>query len=110
MLDRREIHFFNEIGYRHGMYEHCPENPALQLKCACDPKDNVGKCLFCLESIKVRVSLDLVEMKLTLAAVGVTRLGSVFVPATILRDIDGHGPESEIMLHPKTRRYSCMGD
>ncbi|KAF9195126.1 alpha 1,2-mannosyltransferase 2.4.1 [Haplosporangium sp. Z 767] len=41
MLDRRDIHFFNEIGYRHGMYEHCPENPALQLKCACDPKDNV---------------------------------------------------------------------
>ncbi|KAG0373628.1 alpha 1,2-mannosyltransferase 2.4.1 [Mortierella sp. AD032] len=42
MLDRREIHFFNEIGYRHGMYEHCPESPELQLKCACDPKDNVG--------------------------------------------------------------------
>ncbi|KAI1319339.1 alpha 1,2-mannosyltransferase 2.4.1 [Mortierella claussenii] len=41
MLDRRDIHFFNEIGYRHGVYEHCPENPALQLKCACDPKDNV---------------------------------------------------------------------
>ncbi|KAG9066412.1 alpha 1,2-mannosyltransferase 2.4.1 [Linnemannia hyalina] len=41
MLDRREIHFFNEIGYRHGMYEHCPESPELQLKCACDPKDNV---------------------------------------------------------------------
>ncbi|KAG0371204.1 nucleotide-diphospho-sugar transferase [Gamsiella multidivaricata] len=41
MLDRREIHFFNEIGYRHEMYEHCPESPALQLKCACDPKDNV---------------------------------------------------------------------
>ncbi|KAG0271372.1 alpha 1,2-mannosyltransferase 2.4.1 [Linnemannia exigua] len=43
MLDRREIHFFNEIGYRHGMYEHCPESPELQLKCACDPKDNVGE-------------------------------------------------------------------
>ncbi|KAG0302118.1 alpha 1,2-mannosyltransferase 2.4.1 [Dissophora globulifera] len=42
MLDRKEIHFFNEIGYRHGMYEHCPESPALQLKCACDPKDNTG--------------------------------------------------------------------
>ncbi|KAK3830206.1 MAG: glycolipid 2-alpha-mannosyltransferase-domain-containing protein [Linnemannia elongata] len=41
MLDRRDIHFFNEIGYRHGLYEHCPESPELQLKCACDPKDNV---------------------------------------------------------------------
>ncbi|KAG0224243.1 alpha 1,2-mannosyltransferase 2.4.1 [Actinomortierella wolfii] len=41
MLNRREIHFFNDIGYRHGMYEHCPENPDLQLKCACDPADNV---------------------------------------------------------------------
>ncbi|KAG0089912.1 alpha 1,2-mannosyltransferase 2.4.1 [Podila epicladia] len=41
MLERKEIHFFNEIGYRHGMYEHCPESPALQLKCSCDPADNV---------------------------------------------------------------------
>ncbi|KAF9573847.1 alpha 1,2-mannosyltransferase 2.4.1 [Mortierella alpina] len=39
-LDRKEIHFFNEIGYKHGIYEHCPESPALQLKCACDPEDN----------------------------------------------------------------------
>ncbi|KAF9163011.1 alpha 1,2-mannosyltransferase 2.4.1 [Actinomortierella ambigua] len=43
MLDRREIHFFNDIGYRHGMYEHCPENSELQLKCACDPADNVDR-------------------------------------------------------------------
>lgn len=43
ILDRKEIHFFNEIGYRHGIYEHCPESSALQLKCACDPKDNVGE-------------------------------------------------------------------
>ncbi|KAF9201682.1 alpha 1,2-mannosyltransferase 2.4.1 [Haplosporangium sp. Z 27] len=42
MLERREIRFFNEIGYRHEMYEHCPESPSLQLKCACDPKDNVA--------------------------------------------------------------------
>ena len=45
-LDRKEIHFFNEIGYKHGIYEHCPESPALQLKCACDPEDNFGKCCF----------------------------------------------------------------
>ncbi|KAG0339236.1 alpha 1,2-mannosyltransferase 2.4.1 [Podila humilis] len=41
LLERKEIHFFNEIGYRHGMYEHCPESPTLQLKCSCDPADNV---------------------------------------------------------------------
>lgn len=44
LLERKEIHFFNEIGYRHGIYEHCPESPALQLKCSCDPADNVGRC------------------------------------------------------------------
>ncbi|KAF9390520.1 alpha 1,2-mannosyltransferase 2.4.1 [Podila verticillata] len=41
LLQRKDIHFFNEIGYRHGIYEHCPESPALQLKCSCDPADNV---------------------------------------------------------------------
>ncbi|KAF9174884.1 alpha 1,2-mannosyltransferase 2.4.1 [Mortierella sp. AD010] len=46
MLQRREIRFFNEIGYRHEMYEHCPESPSLQLKCACDPKDNVDWAQF----------------------------------------------------------------
>jgi hypothetical protein len=36
-----QIHFFNEIGYRHEPFEHCPQGVAHKAgKCGCDMKDN----------------------------------------------------------------------
>jgi len=36
-----QIHFFNEIGYRHDPFQHCPQGDAHQAgKCWCEAKDN----------------------------------------------------------------------
>lgn len=42
MLSRDEIHFFDEIGYFHAPFSHCPTgNQAKnELKCYCQAKDN----------------------------------------------------------------------
>ncbi|PGH35687.1 alpha 1,2-mannosyltransferase [[Emmonsia] crescens] len=42
MLKKEEIHFFNEIAYRHVPFVHCPtgEQTRLDLKCHCNPNDN----------------------------------------------------------------------
>ncbi|CAG8482567.1 4854_t:CDS:2 [Dentiscutata erythropus] len=39
-LKKHQIHFFNEIGYRHDNFMHCPKDDKLQLKCHCDPNEN----------------------------------------------------------------------
>jgi alpha 1,2-mannosyltransferase len=43
MLSKDEFHFFNDIGYRHSAYSHCPTQPEFRDKCTCDPKVNMGK-------------------------------------------------------------------
>jgi len=42
LLPKDEIHFFNDIGYYHVPFTHCPtsEEERLKLKCTCDPKKN----------------------------------------------------------------------
>jgi alpha 1,2-mannosyltransferase len=36
-----QIHFFKEIGYRHGPYQHCPQGDDHRRgKCWCEEKDN----------------------------------------------------------------------
>ncbi|EFR00174.1 alpha-1,2 mannosyltransferase KTR1 [Nannizzia gypsea CBS 118893] len=42
MLNKDEIHFFNDIAYRHVPFVHCPtgEQTRLDLKCHCNPGDN----------------------------------------------------------------------
>ncbi|KAK5939274.1 alpha 1,2-mannosyltransferase 2.4.1 [Knufia obscura] len=42
LLDKSEIHFFNDIAYYHVPFTHCPtgEETRLKLKCHCDPKNN----------------------------------------------------------------------
>ncbi|KAK2806212.1 alpha-1,2-mannosyltransferase ktr1 [Emmonsiellopsis sp. PD_5] len=42
LLKKEEIHFFNEIAYRHVPFVHCPtgEQTRLDLKCHCNPSDN----------------------------------------------------------------------
>lgn len=40
-----QIHFFNDIGYRHEPFQHCPQGDAHKRgKCWCDPEQNFGKC------------------------------------------------------------------
>ncbi|KAI8093629.1 nucleotide-diphospho-sugar transferase [Halteromyces radiatus] len=40
MLKKDEFHFFNDIGYRHTAYTHCPTEPIYRDKCSCNPADN----------------------------------------------------------------------
>lgn len=42
MLNRTEVHFFNDIAYHHVPFTHCPtgEKVRTQLRCHCNPKDN----------------------------------------------------------------------
>lgn len=42
LLRKEQIHFFNEIGYFHVPFTHCPslEQTRLDLKCHCKPSDN----------------------------------------------------------------------
>lgn len=42
-LPKDQVHFFNEIGYRHPPYEHCPPNPFYaQGSCDCDRGNSFG--------------------------------------------------------------------
>ncbi|RUS32395.1 nucleotide-diphospho-sugar transferase [Jimgerdemannia flammicorona] len=45
-LDPSEIHFFNDIGYRHNPFMHCPQERELQLKCHCNADNNFDWSLF----------------------------------------------------------------
>ena len=42
LLDRDQVHFFEDIGYWHVPFHHCPtdEKQRLNLKCSCNPSDN----------------------------------------------------------------------
>ena len=38
-----QIHFFNDIGYRHDPFQHCPSGEVWSKgRCACDPNDSFG--------------------------------------------------------------------
>lgn len=41
-LHKSEVHFFNDIGYRHTAYMHCPTDPKIHAKCKCDETLNHG--------------------------------------------------------------------
>lgn len=45
-LQKDRIHFFNDMGYEHNPYTHCPTDPDIwkKRKCSCDPKESFGKC------------------------------------------------------------------
>jgi hypothetical protein len=42
-LNKSEVHFFNDIGYKHEPFIHCPVARELQKKCHCNAEDNFGK-------------------------------------------------------------------
>ncbi|RUS16107.1 glycolipid 2-alpha-mannosyltransferase [Endogone sp. FLAS-F59071] len=39
-LRRSEVHFFNDIGYKHNPFIHCPQGKQFYSKCHCNPRDN----------------------------------------------------------------------
>jgi len=39
-LPKKQIHFFNDIGYFHIPFHHCPTEETLRAKCHCNPDDN----------------------------------------------------------------------
>jgi alpha 1,2-mannosyltransferase len=55
MLNKDEIHFFNDIAYYHVPFTHCPTGEQIRIdnKCHCNPKDNFDwngyscKCISC---------------------------------------------------------------
>ncbi|ORX58720.1 glycosyl transferase [Hesseltinella vesiculosa] len=40
MLRKDQFHFFNDIGYTHTGYTHCPVDPSFRDKCNCNPETN----------------------------------------------------------------------
>lgn len=55
MLKKDEIHFFDDIGYWHVPFTHCPtdEQRRLDLKCHCNPEDNFDwKGYSCTSSVR----------------------------------------------------------
>ncbi|KAH8549321.1 nucleotide-diphospho-sugar transferase [Umbelopsis sp. PMI_123] len=40
MLRKDQFHFFNDIGYRHSAYTHCPVEPEFRDRCTCNPDVN----------------------------------------------------------------------
>ena len=48
-LDKSQIHFFNDIGYEHNPYIHCPkgEGAWARGKCGCDMRRSFGASLHC---------------------------------------------------------------
>ncbi|CAG8478675.1 1432_t:CDS:2 [Diversispora eburnea] len=47
-LEKSQIHFFNDIGYKHSPFQHCPIEKKFHEsgKCFCDPTENFGKLYF----------------------------------------------------------------
>jgi alpha 1,2-mannosyltransferase len=41
LLRPDQIHFFDEIGYYHVPYIHCPKDPRFRTKCFCNPDDSI---------------------------------------------------------------------
>jgi alpha 1,2-mannosyltransferase len=40
-LDKNQIHFWSDMGYRHDPFTHCPQGEEhTKGKCSCDPADN----------------------------------------------------------------------
>ncbi|KAI0062268.1 glycosyltransferase family 15 protein [Artomyces pyxidatus] len=56
-LRRDQVHFFEDIGYRHEERQHCPQGDAhVRGRCSCDPADNfdrgAGSCLSRWEELR----------------------------------------------------------
>lgn len=41
ILDKKEIHHFSDIGYKHSVYAYCPNSPSRLIDCTCKSKDSL---------------------------------------------------------------------
>ncbi|EJW02521.1 hypothetical protein EDEG_03075 [Edhazardia aedis USNM 41457] len=52
-LEEGEVYFFEDIGYRHSLYRHCPTSPSRLPYCKCTPDDNVDNLnVSCLKDFR----------------------------------------------------------
>lgn len=51
-LNKSEVHFFNDVGYKHDPFMHCPVARELQKKCHCNAEDNFGN-VFCIPYFEI---------------------------------------------------------
>ncbi|KZS97114.1 glycosyltransferase family 15 protein [Sistotremastrum niveocremeum HHB9708] len=58
LLNRTQIHFWSDIGYKHDEFQHCPQGSEHKIgKCSCDPSDNFdhqgfASCLSTWEEVR----------------------------------------------------------
>lgn len=49
-LDKDRVHFFEDIGYEHPPFMHCPRSPSRQVQCKCNAEASIDKTPFsCLK-------------------------------------------------------------
>ncbi|OMJ22344.1 Glycolipid 2-alpha-mannosyltransferase 1 [Smittium culicis] len=63
-LAPQQIHWFEDIGYKHAPWENCPQNPDRLLKCSCDPATSAihsyyAKCTIDWNSNVTAISPDI---------------------------------------------------
>jgi alpha 1,2-mannosyltransferase len=51
-LPKEKVHYFEDIGYFHNPFLNCPANPALQLRCSCNPKKSESLNNNCFDRYK----------------------------------------------------------
>ena len=51
-LKPEQIHYFEDIAYKHPPYANCPTNPVLQLYCQCDPATDEMRNNECLRDFQ----------------------------------------------------------
>jgi hypothetical protein len=80
--NKRDLHFFREIGYEHNPYTHCPKENDLweRGKCQCDQTRSFGACLSLSLPVVVFVSLSLSRASGDLGAVNGARRCLTWTP------------------------------
>lgn len=49
-LGKDKVHFFDDIGYEHPPFSHCPSSPSRLLDCDCTPENSIDRSVFsCLK-------------------------------------------------------------
>ena len=60
-LEKSDVHFFNDIAYRHEPFEHCPPEPRYHVSgnCQCNVSENFGE--YCFDGIICYILHDLIN-------------------------------------------------
>lgn len=58
-LGKDKVHFFDDIGYEHPPFNHCPSSPSRQLDCDCSPDNSIDRTAFsCLKGYVNETQFD----------------------------------------------------